>query len=208
MGTDILRVIRYGAITLIAVLGLGVLAVSLGWLQSGRSPLSPPTAGGPVLARFQLLDQAGRPVSERDVLGRPAVVFFGFTFCPEVCPTTLASLSGVLGRMGGDADRLGVYFVTVDPQRDTPPALASYLSAFDPRIRGLTGAPDQIGAVARSLAVYYARVDVKGGDYTMDHTASVFLLDAQGRFVGTIAYGENADAALAKLRRLAASGGA
>ncbi len=196
-----LRVIRYGAVALIAVLVLGSLAVGLGWLQSGRSPL--PTAGGPVVASFHLIDQANKPVSEHDVLGRPAVVFFGFTYCPEVCPTTLASLTGLLGRLGAPADRLGVFFVTVDPARDTPPALASYLSSFDPRIRGLTGAPDQIAALAKSLGVYYARVEVQGGGYTMDHTASVFLLDAQGRFVGTIAYGENSDAALAKLRRLA-----
>lgn len=202
MGTEMLRIIRYGAVALIAVLVLGSLAVGLGWLQSARAPLLP-TAGGPVVGSFNLIDQATKPVSERDVLGRPAVVFFGFTYCPEVCPTTLASLTGLLGRMGGQADRLGVFFVTVDPERDTPPALSSYLSPFDPRIRGLTGAPDQIAALAKSLGVYYARVQLEGGGYTMDHTASVFLLDARGRFVGTIAYDENADTALAKLRRLA-----
>lgn len=203
MTSEMLRIIRYGAVALIAVLVLASLAVGLGWFQSARSPLLAPTPGGPALARFNLIDQKGQSVSERDVLGRPAVVFFGFTYCPEVCPTTLASLTGKLAQMGPDADRLGVFLVTVDPARDTPEELRKYMTSFDPRIRALTGAPDQIAAVARSLGVYYARVPIDGGGYTMDHTASVFLLDAQGRFVGTIDYEESAATALAKLRRLA-----
>ena len=93
--------------------------------------------------------------------------------------------------------------MTVDPERDTPEVLAKYLSAFDPRIRGLTGAPDQIAALAKSLGIYFARSPIEGGGYTMDHTASVILLDAQGRFSATIAYGEDNDTALAKLRLLA-----
>ena len=133
-----LRIIRYAAVALIAVLVLGSLAVGLGWLQSG-SRVAPP-AGGPVIAQFNLIDQKNRPVSDRDVVGRPSVMFFGFTYCPEVCPTTLTSLTALLGKMGADADRLGVFFVTVDPERDTPDALGKYLSQFDPRIRGLTGA--------------------------------------------------------------------
>lgn len=196
-----LRVIRYGAVALIAVLVLGSLAVGLGWLQSG--PRVTPAAGGPVIARFNLIDQKNQAVSERDVLGRPSVMFFGFTYCPEVCPTTLASLTALLGKLGADANRLGAFFVTVDPERDTPDELKKYLSPFDPRIRGLTGAPDQIAVLGKSLGVYYAKVPTEGGGYTMDHTASVFLLDAQGRFVGTIAYGEGDKAALAKLQRLA-----
>jgi len=203
VGRQTLRIIRYSAIALIAILVLGSLAVGLGWFQSARSPLSPPTFGGPVLAKFNLVDQKNRAVSERDVLGRPAVIFFGFTYCPEVCPTTLTSLTATLAQMGPAADRLGVFLVTVDPERDTPDELAKYMTSFDPRIRALTGAPDQIAAVAKSLGVYYARSPIAGGGYTMDHTASVFLLDAQGRFVGTIAYREDGKAAFAKLQRLA-----
>jgi protein SCO1/2 len=202
MDRKALGVVRYVSLGLIAVFAFGLLAIGLGWLQSARSPLPSPSAGGPVVGAFRLVDHTNRAVSERDVLGRPAVMFFGFTHCPDVCPTTLASMSGLMGRMGGDADRLGVYFVSVDPERDTPEELARYLSAFDPRIRGLTGAPDQVAALAKSLGIYYARVKIQGG-YTMDHTASVILLDAQGRFTGTIAYGENNDTALAKLRLLA-----
>jgi protein SCO1/2 len=205
MDTNILRLVRYAALGAIAVLVFVSLAVSLGWLQSGR-PVATLSTPGPQIAAFNLIDQAGRPVSERDIKGRPAVVFFGFTFCPEVCPTTLADLSGLLSRLGGDAEKLGVFFVTVDPARDTPEALKSYVAQFDPRIRALTGAPDQIAALARSLGVYYARVEVEGGGYTMDHTASIFLLNAEGRFVGTIAWREDADAAFAKLKRLASGG--
>lgn len=203
MDIRILRIIRYGAIALIAALVFASLAVGLGWLQSDM-PQVTLSSPGPAIARFNLIDQKNQAVSERDVIGRPSVVFFGFTYCPDVCPTTLASLTALLGRMGGDADRLRAFFVTVDPQRDTPDALDKYLAGFDPRIRGLTGAPDQIAAIARSLSVYYAKVQTGNGSYTMDHTATVFLLDAQGRFVGTVDYGEQADVALAKLRRLAA----
>ena len=203
MGVEALRIIRYGAIMAIAVLVFASLAVGLGFFQSGPAPGAPPNLGAPLIAPFQLIDQAGQPVNERDVLGRPAVVFFGFTYCPEVCPTTLASLTATLGRLGAPADKLGVFFVSVDPERDTPDELKSYLSAFDPRIRGLTGTDEQIAAFAKPLGVYYARTKIEGGGYTVDHTATVFLLDAQGRFVGSIAYGEAPDAALAKLRNLA-----
>lgn len=200
MGLEMLRFVRYAAFGLIAVLAFGVLAVGLGWLQSAKPPID--AAGGPVLGAFQLVDQTDKAVSERDVLGRPAVVFFGFTYCPDVCPTTLSMLTANLGKMGPAADGIGIFFVTVDPERDTPEALAKYLSAFDPRIRGLTGAPDQIATLAKSLGVYFARAG-SGAGYTMDHTASVILLDAQGRFSATIAYGEDNETALAKLRLLA-----
>ena len=195
-----LRIIRYGAVALIGVFVLGSLAVGLGWLQSGPAVTN---TGAVMVGRFQLVDQKNQPVGEREVLGKPAVLLFGFTYCPEVCPTMLASLTAALGQLGPAGDRLNVFFVTVDPARDTPDVLAKYLSAFDPRIRGLTGAPDQIAAIAKPLGVYFARVDVEGGGYTMDHTANAFLLDAQGHFVATIAYGEDPKTALEKLRRLA-----
>ena len=139
------------------------------------------------------------------MLGRPAVVFFGFTYCPEVCPTTLADLTTWLGELGPDADRLRVFFITVDPARDTPGELAKYLSSFDPRIRGLTGNAADIDGVAKAFGIYYQRIEIEGG-YTMDHTASVLLLDASGRFAGTISYQEQKAVAVAKLKRLAAGG--
>lgn len=203
MDISLLRYIRYAAIGLIAVLVFASLAVGLGWLQS--APPATLSREGPKIASFNLIDQKNQPVSEKDVIGHPSVMFFGFAYCPDVCPTTLTSLTGLLGRLGSDADRIAVFFVTVDPQRDTPDELAKYLSSFDPRIRGLTGAPDQIAALGKSLGVYFAKVQTGNGSYTMDHTSSVFLLDAQGRFIGTIAYDEDPNVALAKLKRLSTS---
>lgn len=169
-------------------------------VQTTRNPLAAAAAvGGP----FRLATDDGRPVTDADLLGRPTVIFFGFTFCPEVCPTTLAELSSALAALGPEADRLNVVFVSVDPERDTPEILRDYLSAFDPRIRGLTGTPEEIASAARAYAVFYRKVPLEGGDYTMDHTASMFLMDAEGRFVGTISFGEDPKVAFAKLKRLA-----
>ncbi|MFM9865625.1 MAG: SCO family protein [Micropepsaceae bacterium] len=197
MSIGMLRAIRYGALALIGGLALMWAAVGLGWF----APLGELQHGASVVGAFRLTDQDGNAVTERALLGRPAVVFFGFTYCPDVCPTTLTSMTALLKALGGDADRLGAYFVTVDPERDTAGALKTYLGSFDKRIRGLTGPADQIAAIARPLGVYFARSG-PGGSYTMDHTASVFLLDADGRLHGTIAYGEDAAVAEAKVRAL------
>ena len=192
---------------LVALIAVGILiALTLVARLGVWDALFPPpeqTFGAVMVKPFTLTDQTGRKVTERDMLGKPAVVFFGFTYCPEVCPTTLADITGWLGELGPDADRLGVYFVTVDPGRDTPAELAKYLASFDPRIRGLTGTAADIDGIAKAFGIYYKRVEIEGGDYTMDHFASVLLIDATGRFAGTISYKEAKDAALAKLRRLA-----
>jgi protein SCO1/2 len=193
----VLRIVRYVAFALIGVLVLVWAAVGLGWFAREEVP----EHGLPTIAKFQLTDQDGQSVDERAVLGKPALVFFGFTYCPDVCPTTLAAMTALLGRLGSDGDRLGVFFVTVDPERDTSAEVKKYLSSFDRRIRGLTGTHDQIRTLAKPLGVFFAKV--KSGDsYTMDHTASVFLLDTQGRFRGTIAYGEDAGVAEDKVRAL------
>jgi protein SCO1 len=197
MNLSALRVVRYVAIGLIAALALVWAAVGLGWL--GRD--GGPAPGGPAIATFRLVDQNGVEVTERAMLGRPAVVFFGFTNCPDICPTTLASMTALLGRLGGDADKLGAFFVSVDPERDTPALLKTYLASFDPRIRALTGSHAQLSALTRALGVHYERVGT-ADSYSVDHTASVFLLDAEGRFRGTIAYGEDAGVAEEKLRAL------
>lgn len=197
MNVQTLRVIRYGAYALIGLIALGWMAVSLGLFRKDAEP----QFGRASIGAFRLTDQNGATVTEKDVLGRPAVLFFGFTYCPDVCPTTLASITNLLKRLDGAGDKLGVYFVTVDPDRDTEAALKAYLSSFDPRIRGLTGTAEQIAAIAKPLGVYYARSGT-GQNYTMDHTASLFLLDANGSFRGTIAYEEEADTAEAKLRAL------
>lgn len=189
------------AILAAIVFGLLALACAFGLLQ----PLSQPTVriGGP----FSLTSHTGAKLADTDLRGQPFTMFFGFTHCPEVCPTTLWEMSQALQQLGPEADQLKVLFVTVDPERDTADALASYLQSFDRRIIGLTGSPDEIRAAADRYRAYWRRIALDGGDYTMDHTASVFLMDAKGDFFGTIAYEEQADVRLDKLRRLLAGTG-
>lgn len=167
----------------------------------GAAKTLPPSAlaiGGP----FTLVDAHNVMVTQRDFLGRPSAIFFGYTHCPDVCPTTLLDLTGLMKAMGPDADKLNVAFVTVDPSRDTQATLADYLSSFDPRIRGLTGTEAQIAAIAKAYHVYYKRVPDAGGGYSMDHTASVFLMNADGDFAGTLSFEEDPKTSLAKLERL------
>jgi protein SCO1/2 len=156
--------------------------------------------GGP----FALTRGDGKAVTEKDFLGKPTAIFFGFTFCPEVCPTTLYELSGRIKELGPAADKMNFAFVSVDWERDGPKELASYTSAFDSHIQGLSGTEAEIETVTKAYRVYYKRVPVDGGDYTIDHTASVYLMDKDGQFVGTLAYGEARDTMLEKLKRLVA----
>ncbi len=168
---------------------------------SGRSP----SAIGPAIAAvggpFHLEDQNGRPVSDEDVKGRPFLVFFGFTRCPEICPTTLFEMSEVIRQLGKDADRIGALFITVDPERDTPAALKDYLASFDPHLRGLTGDPAAVNAAIKAYRVYAKKIPLEGGDYTMDHTAVVYLMDKDGRFVAPFNLKRTPEAAAAELRR-------
>jgi protein SCO1 len=166
---------------------------------TGRSPLGPAVAavGGP----FHLEDQNGKPVSDADMNGRPFLVFFGFTRCPEVCPTTLFYISEMLRRLGKDADRTGALFITVDPERDTPVTLKDYLSNFDPHLRALTGDPAAVEAALKAYRVYAKKVPLEGGDYTMDHTAVVYLMDKDGHFVAPFNLKRPPEAAAAELRQ-------
>jgi len=170
-------------------------------LLTGRlmSPavISAPAIGGP----FHLTDQDGRPISDDDLKGKPFLVFFGFTHCPDICPTTLFEVSEVLRKLGPDADRTAALFVTVDPERDTPDKMKDYLSSFDPHLRGVTGDPAALAAVAKGYRVYYKKVPLDGGDYTMDHTAIVYLMDKAGHFVAPFNLRREPEAAAAELRR-------
>ena len=127
---------------------------------------------------------------------------FGFTHCPEVCPTTLFELDGWLKQLGDEAANVDAYFVSIDPQRDTPDVMDAYVSNVSDRIVGITGDPER-SRPWRSRSASSCKVELEGDDYTMDHTASIILLDSGGGFAGTIAYGENPDNAKAKLKRLA-----
>lgn len=134
--------------------------------------------GGP----FALTAQDGRIVTNADLEGRPYLVFFGYTHCPDLCPATLTEISAVLKEMGADA-KIGAVFVTIDPERDTPQTMKTYLESFDPRIIGLSGDAAQTRAIAQAYKVYFKKQPGENGDYTMDHTGVVYLMDKRGRFV-------------------------
>ncbi len=154
--------------------------------------------GGP----FDLVDQDGKSFTRADLLGHPHVVYFGFTYCPDLCPTMLFELASVVQALGDKAAPLKVVFVTVDPQRDTPKVMHDYVTAFDPHFIGLTGSPDAIAAAAGAYRIYYRRIDLDDGTYTMDHTASAMLFNADGSYVDSIAYNEDAASATAKIEKL------
>lgn len=158
------------------VIFLGVFLYATGHFGGGPSPSA---IGGP----FTLIGQDGKPFTDRDMKGKPFLVFFGYTHCPDICPTTLFELSEVLHAMGKDADRINALFISVDPDRDTPAVMKDYLSSFDPHLRGATGTQQQIDAVEKEYRVYAKKVPTKNGDYSMDHSAVVYLMDKQGRFV-------------------------
>lgn len=155
--------------------------------------------GGPL----NLVTMDGKPFTEEDLRATPSAIFFGYTHCPDVCPTTLFELDGWLNQLGVEGENIKAYFVTVDPERDTQEILKVYVGNVSDRIVGLTGTPENIAAAVKSYHIYAKKVPDSDGGYTMDHTASVFLLDKGGRFRSTIAYQENPDTALEKLKNLA-----
>ncbi len=195
-----------------AVLAIGgttsALAAALlfGWWQtdgpgasqrSGRSSILPL----PLYEMdFQLTDHSGRTVSPDDWIGYPTLVFFGFTYCPDVCPTTLTDITGWLQGLGDDASRFKVAFITVDPERDTVRAMADYVSNFHPAIIGYTGVPVEIANAAKGFRVKYERVSTEYG-YTINHTAGVFVYDASGEFVSIIDFHEPRENAIPKIQR-------
>ncbi len=153
--------------------------------------------GGPL----NLEDQNGKSFTDAQMKGHPFLVFFGFTHCPDICPTTLFDMSQMMKALGPEADRVGVLFITVDPDRDTSKVLKDYLSNFDPRLRGLTGSQAQIDAAIKEYRVYAKKVPLENGDYTMDHTAIVYLMDKDGRFVAPFNMSRTPEAEAADLRR-------
>jgi protein SCO1/2 len=168
------------------------------WLLGGlRGVTAPAAIGGP----FQLTDQAGQTITEKNLQGKPTLIFFGFTHCPDVCPTSLFEISEVLRAMGKDADRVNAYFISVDPERDTAVAMKDYLSSFDPHLKGLTGDSDAVAKVISGFRVYAKKVPLKDGDYTMDHTALIYLMDRDGKFVAPFNLKRTPEAAAADLKR-------
>ena len=168
---------------------LSVLAIALAiagaafYLTSGRNgPMVSGTAlvGGP----FSLVNQDGRRVTEKDFLGKYILVFFGFTYCPDVCPTELQVMSAALDELGTAGNDIQPVFVSIDPERDTPEVIKQYVGNFHPRVVGLTGSAEEIATIARAYRVYYKKAASSGAseDYEMDHSTTIYLMDRQGRF--------------------------
>jgi protein SCO1/2 len=156
------------------------------------------SAGG----AFELIDHTGKPFSSATLAGQPYAIFFGFTQCPDVCPTTLLQMSHHLATLGPKADRLKVLLVTVDPQRDTPALLRQYLASFDSRIIGLTGTETQIAATAKAWNAFYDKLPELDGSYTIVHSAYVYLMDRNNKIVATLGFNQPEAEQIAKLQKL------
>ena len=183
----------------IIVLGvsLALLAGAVWVTLAPHDPGSPaPSAIG---GSFHLVDQDGRNVTQDDFKGQPVLVFFGFTHCPDVCPTTLFEISEVMRKLGSDKKVRGL-FVTVDPERDTPELMKSYLSSFDKRIAGLTGERQAVDEMLKAYRVYSRKVPIEGDNYTMDHSAIIYLMDKQMRFVNALPL-QDPDRAIKEIQR-------
>lgn len=171
------------ALVLVLTLGAAIIAwrvSSTGFDATGQEQAM---IGG----HFALIDQDGHARTDRDFHGKWLLVYFGYTFCPDVCPTVLTEIGGALKELGPKASRVQVLFITVDPVRDSATVMKRYLKAFDPRIQGLRGDPDAIEMAAKSFHVFYRARSVGGGEYAIDHSSYVYVLDPQGRFVDLLA---------------------
>jgi protein SCO1/2 len=172
-----------------AVMGLALAVLLMGagaflWLTGGSNSNAPFGIGGP----FTLEDGAGKTVTDRDYRGKYMLVYFGYTHCPDVCPTTLTAIADALDKLGSKAQRIVPLFITVDPRRDTPQVVRQYAAAFGPSFVGLTGTPAEIAAVAKEYRVYYAEHRTGPGpdDYSMDHSSVLYLMDSNGRFIAPV----------------------
>ncbi len=183
---------------LLAVLLLG--AGGFMWLTAARGGGNAIGIGGP----FTLEDGSGKPVTDRDFRGKYMLVYFGYTFCPDVCPTTLSAVADAMDKLGPDAARIRPLFITVDPRRDTPAVVKKYAAAFGPEITGLTGTPEEIARVAKEYRVYYAehRTGPGPNDYSMDHSSVLYLMDPKGAFLAPVRADRTGDEIAANLKKL------
>ena len=183
---------------LVGMAAIGGLFVALQRPSSTADQTALGTIGGP----FTLTGSDGQSFQSSRLNGRPAAIFFGFTNCPDVCPTTLARLTKLRRQLGNGDEALSIVFITVDPERDGPTEVGSYAKLFNAPVIGLTGSPADIEQVKKQFGAFSQKVDQPGGGYSVDHTASVFLMDRNGKFVATLSPEEGDQVALAKLRRL------
>jgi protein SCO1 len=182
-----------GALVAVLILGTGAFV----WLSGGGSAS---LVGGP----FTLEDGNGKQITDRDFRGKYMLVYFGYTFCPDVCPTTLNEVADALDKLGAKANQLQPVFITVDPKRDTPAVVKQYAGAFSSRLIGLTGTPEQIAKVAREYRVYYAehRTGPGPNDYSMDHSSILYLMGPNGKFIAPVQADENGAQIAADLGKL------
>ena len=192
---------------LVAIVFAGVLVIAAGVLLALALRETPRGAAGTALAsaiggQFQLIDQNGKPFSDANLKGKWHLIFFGYTHCPDACPTALNEMSLALDRLGIKRDEVGVVFITVDPERDTPGVLKSYVQSFDAPIVALTGSPEAVAQAAKAYRVFYAKHPRADGDYDMDHSAVIYVMNPEGRFTATFTPDSSADAIVQRLQKL------
>ncbi len=192
---------------LVAIVFAGVLSIAAGVLLALALRETPRGAAGTALAsaiggQFQLIDQNGKPFSDANLKGKWHLIFFGYTHCPDACPTALNEMSLALDRLGIKRDEVGVVFITVDPERDTPDVLKSYVQSFDAPIVALTGSPEAVAQAAKAYRVFYAKHPRADGDYDMDHSAVIYVMNPEGRFTATFTPDSSADAIVQRLQKL------
>jgi len=197
-GVKTFRIAVWAAIALLC----GILIGFSGYLPGTGSKESIGTGTARVGGPFQLTAHSGEAINNATLAGKPYLVFFGFTHCPDICPTTLFELTDLMAEMGSAADRFTPLFITVDPERDTQEVLSQYMTAFDQRIVALRGNQAEMDATVKAFAAFYRKVPIDGGGYTIDHTAGIILMDAKGNFAGTLDIHEPRATVLAKLQRL------
>lgn len=197
--------LRRARLLLWALVAVAAVAAALLYLRAER--MAPATSDAPSIqlgGPFTLTDGKGRRFSSSALAGKPYAMFFGFTHCPDVCPTTLARLARLRQQLGAGDESFAILFVSVDPERDTPAEVARYAALFDTPIIALTGTPAEIAAVKKRHGIFAEKAPQPGGGYSVDHSSAVLLFDRSGGFTATIAPDEGDEAALAKLRRLTA----
>lgn len=194
---------RYLRLALLGLVGLVIVAVVAWWQVQGTRTMAPAARiGGP----FQLTDHTGQTVTDAKFRGRQLLIYFGYTYCPDVCPTELAAMTQALDRLGPAADKIQPLFISIDPERDNPSHLADFVGLFHPRLVGLTGTAEQVAAVARAYRVYYAKAASKEGgttggkDYLMDHSSFIYWMDEEGGFIAVFSAGTAPDAIAERLK--------
>jgi len=195
--------IRFSLFVLVACAAGAGGYIALHYPETPQSPGAQETGKALIGGPFTLVNHKGETVTQADFIGKHMLVFFGFTHCPDVCPSKLSQISAVLDRLGPLAEEVAPVFISVDPERDTPERMAEYVSNFGERIVGLTGTPEQIKRVAKAFRVYYAKVEIENSatGYLVDHSAFTYLMDENGEYVTHFAYGDSIETMTDRLRR-------